>query len=432
MIPTPHRARRRAAAVVAGLVALLVLAGCSDDASDGAGAATTTTSVTTAAGDAGSATSTTAATEEPEPEEVTTEEDLYAVPDPLPDVAHGTLLKYQELTPAPVDGSATYRVMYTSESVGGDAIVVTGQVVVPEGPAPEEGRTTLAVAHGTTGIADECAPSKGEGGAELAITGAVGERGWITTLTDYEGLGTPGRHPYLVGESEGRSVVDSALAAGALPGADQGDQLAIAGYSQGGHGALWAGEVAPEWAPDMDVVGTFAGAPATEVDVILDAAPRLPQAGFAYMIVAGIAAAYPDADPATFLTDEGLSRLAAVDEGCTGDIFGAVAGVPSSDLVRPDGAASEPWPERAEEQNPGQVVTEAPILIVHSEMDDTVPVALSGILYDRMCEEGQVVERRVLPEGSHTGAAPEAYRQGLEWLFGLADGEAPTDGCATG
>ena len=253
----------------------------------------------------------------PEAEEVAAGDDLYEVPDPIPDVPHGTLLRYQEVTPTVVEGARTWNVMYTSESVAGDPIVVTGVVAVPEAPAPEGGRTTLALAHGTAGIADECAPSKEGGGRELLLMGPVVEEGWIVTLTDYEGLGTPGRHPYLVGESEGRSVIDSVLAAGSLPDADQGDQLAIAGYSQGGHGALFAGEVAEEWAPDLDVIGTFAGAPATEVDVILRAAPRLPQAGFAYMIVAGIAAAHPEADPGLFLTEEGVARLDAVDEGCT-------------------------------------------------------------------------------------------------------------------
>lgn len=418
----PHRPGRLVGSLLA-VVALLAGAACSSDDGGGSGDAATRTTEAT------STPTTAAADEVPEPEQVGSADELYAAPDPVPAVAHGTLLKYQEVTPSPTDGATTYRVMYTSESVAGDPIVVTGMVVLPTGPSPEEGRTTLALAHGTTGIADECAPSRDGGGRELGLAGAAVERGWITTSTDYEGLGTPGRHPYLVGESEGRSVVDSVLAAGMLPGADQGDQLAIAGYSQGGHGALWAGEVAPDWAPDMEVVGTVAGAPATEVDVILQAAPRLPQAGFAYMIVAGIAAAYPEAAPDRILTPEGVRRLDAVDEGCTGEIFAAVAGVPASDLVRPDGPSTDPWPELAGQQNPGQVVTEAPVLIIHSEQDETVPVALSGILHRRMCEEGQVVERRVLPEGSHGGAAPEAYRQGLTWLFDLAAGGSPTDGC---
>jgi predicted esterase len=101
--------------------------------------------------------------------------------------------------------------------------------------------------------------------------------------------------------------------------------------------------------------------------------------------------------------------------------------------VRPEGPDSDPWAELAAAQNPGQGVTEAPILVIHSDGDEVVPVTLSGILYDRMCSEGQVVERRVLEgAGGHVQAAPEAYAQGLDWLLGLAAGEEPTDGCAAG
>ncbi len=418
----PRRPRGLALALVA-LLALLT-AGCSDDGGDSAGAASPST--TTTAAEASPSSTDPAG---PEPVEVHTDEELYAVPDPIPAGEHGDLLKYQAL-PEPPDGAASWRVMYLSESLEGDPIVVTGTVVVPTAPAPADGRITLTLAHGTTGIADECAPSVDGGAAELALAGPAVERGWIVATTDYEGLGTPGRHPYLVGESEGRGVVDVVRAAGQLPAAERGPTTLIGGYSQGGHGALWAGQVAPEWTPELDVVGTFAGAPATELDVILAAAPQLPVAGFAYMIVAGFEAAYPEADPALFLTPEGVDRLAAVDEGCTGAVFEAVADTPASELVRPDGASQEPWPTLATENNPGQVVTDAPILIIHSDQDDTVPVALSGILFDRMCGLGQVVDRRVLVDGgSHVEAAVPAYTQAIAWFDDLLAGEPAPDSC---
>ncbi len=251
-------------------------------------------------------------------------------------------------------------------------------------------------------------------------------------MSDYEGLGTPGRHPYLVGESEGRGVIDAILAAGgALPDADPGDRLAIAGYSQGGHGALWANQVAEEWAPELDVVGTFAGAPATEMQVILRAAP----AGFQFLMVAGYAAAYPEADPATFLTPEAEPRLDAVDEGCARDVFGAVSDLPRGQVVQPTPSTSGPWADLADENDPGNVATEDPILVIHSEADEVVPIILSKFLLDRMCAVDQVVERRILTDGAgHGAAAPPAYRLGLAWLddrFGAEPAEAVSS-CPTG
>ena len=53
--------------------------------------------------------------------------------------------------------------------------------------------------------------------------------GSIVAATDYEGMGTPGPHPYLVGISEGRSGLDAALAARQIPGAEAGDRLGVMG-----------------------------------------------------------------------------------------------------------------------------------------------------------------------------------------------------------
>src|SRR5690625_7641015 len=36
--------------------------------------------------------------------------------------------------------------------------------------------------------------------------------GWAIVASDYTGLGTPGSHPYLIGEGEGRSVIDAVRA----------------------------------------------------------------------------------------------------------------------------------------------------------------------------------------------------------------------------
>jgi len=51
---------------------------------------------------------------------------------------------------------------------------------------------------------------------------------WRDTVvfTDYPGLGTPGPHPYLVGESEGRAVLDSIRATRQLLGGAVSDTAA--------------------------------------------------------------------------------------------------------------------------------------------------------------------------------------------------------------
>lgn len=366
----------------------------------------------------------------PQPVEVRSGADLYAPPDPVPTGPHGSLLRYQRIDGL-IEGATSYRIMYLSESLQGRPIVVTGQAVVPDAAPPPDGRVTLTNAHGTTGIADQCAPSKNPKGSDVTRLGAAAvANGWVLADTDYEGLGTPGRHPYLVGPSEGRGVIDSVTAAGQLPGASLNRKVLISGYSQGGHGALWANQVAADWAPDLTVIGTFAGAPATEIDLILDAARSRNIGGFLLLIVAGYQAAYPDADPARILTGRGVGLLDAVDRGCTGDVFAATAGVPPEEQVRAEGPGSVPWKQLATDNNPGARATDDPVLIVHSDQDTTVPAVLSQLLHDRMCRNGQVVERRVLVNGGgHGPAAVPAMTQGITWLKGLLDGAAPTNDC---
>ena len=129
----------------------------------------------------------------------------------------GTLVRQEPIDGAPL-GASAYRVLYRSTGMRGEPIFVSGVVVVPQGDAPVGGRPIVAWAHPTSGITSRCAPS-------LAIflfqqiqgLRSFVERGYVIAATDYPGLGTPQTHPYLVGDSEARAVVDAVRVAGAMP-----------------------------------------------------------------------------------------------------------------------------------------------------------------------------------------------------------------------
>ncbi len=132
----------------------------------------------------------------------------------------GTIIRSEPLTGAPL-GATSWRVLYRSVGLDGQPIAVSGVVIVPLGEAPPGGRPIVAWAHPTSGIVPRCAPSL----ALLLYQEIAGSRdmirdGYIIAATDYPGLGTPGPHPYLVGISEGRAVLDSIRAARELAGAD--------------------------------------------------------------------------------------------------------------------------------------------------------------------------------------------------------------------
>lgn len=359
------------------------------------------------------------------PVDVPPEGDLYSLASSIAPGDPGELIATQRVEVRGVDATVL-RVLYHSRSVQGEDIAVSGLLVAPPGPPPAGGRDILSFAHGTTGIADRCAPSLDPTAAGLLLAGPLLERGLVVAATDYEGLGTPGRHPYLVGESEGRGVLDIARAARHL-GEEIGasNRVVIWGHSQGGHAALFANQIAPEWAPELEIVGTVAGAPPSQLSELGVGVRDGPFQHYVALVVAGWAAAYPDADPAAVLTDTGVELLDAVDETCAlDDVFGAIA---SEDLVERDPMSVEPWASLLDANEPGQVAGPSPVLIVHGEADELIPVNSSQRLLDRMCAVGQLVERRTYPDQGHGGVVVASLAEVLAWTDSRLAGEpAPT------
>ena len=95
------------------------------------------------------------------------------------------------------------------------------------------------------------------------------ENGYAIAATDYPGLGTPGPHPYLVGDSEARAVIDSVRAARSFPGLENSTRYAVWGHSQGGQAALFTGMIAKSYAPELQLVGVAAAAPATDLSALM-------------------------------------------------------------------------------------------------------------------------------------------------------------------
>jgi hypothetical protein len=161
-------------------------------------------------------------------------------------------------------GSTAFRILYRSTGLDGEPIAVSGAIFIPPGAAPAGGRNVIAWAHPTSGVVEACAPS-----LMPNLAGTIW--GLAVVATDYPGLGTPGVHPYLIGVSEGRAVLDSVRAARDLPNAGASNRFVTWGHSQGGHASLYTGELAASYAPDLKLLGVAAAAPATYLIELFDA-----------------------------------------------------------------------------------------------------------------------------------------------------------------
>jgi acetyl esterase/lipase len=190
---------------------------------------------------------------------------LAIMPSMAKPVTQVVLISSTPLAGAPA-GASAFRIRYRSQAVGGGRNEVTGVLIVPNGTAPPGGRNIVAWAHGTSGVAESCAPSQSkELFGSIAGLNAILAAGYAVVATDYAGLGTPGPHPYLVGNGSAYSVLDSIRALREFGRGSIGNRYVVWGESQGGHVALWTAQYAKRYAPELQLVGAAAAAPPTDL-----------------------------------------------------------------------------------------------------------------------------------------------------------------------
>jgi pimeloyl-ACP methyl ester carboxylesterase len=360
--------------------------------------------------------------------EAPTGDAFYVPPEPLPEGQPGDVIWSRQL-PSPA-GSRTWLVLYRSTSATGAPVAVSGTIVAPDGDDTD--RPIVTWAHGTTGLADGCAPSKQfvAGSAESALAALTVARGEVFASTDYEGLGTPGVHPYLVGTSEAHGVLDIVRAAQQVvdAGVTSRSPVMLWGHSQGGHAAAMAADLSATYAPELDVRGAAVGAPAAELALLMDVAPTTPAFNIDILIAAGFHAAYPDLDLTAILTPLGIEEVGRVSATCGAD-FQPRPELSSSDLIKPNPAQQPGWAERLRENSPGQQATTVPIFVYHGDADNVVPPIVSELLQQRYCRVGTTSVRVVYPGKNHTDVVTAALGDIQSFLDDRLAGTTPASDC---
>lgn len=298
----------------------------------------------------------------------------------------------------PFDATAT-RILYASTDLAGAPIAVTGSVVTPNQPWPGPGpRPLVSLAPGTYGQGDRCAPSHAlEGGyfVDFATLGALLARGARVVVTDYRGLGTTGAATYLNRVQTAHAVLDAARAAQRLFGSGP---VGLAGYSQGGFSAAAAIELQPEYAPDLDVVGAFAGAVPSDLTAQFSTANEL-FVPIYLDFVSGLIEAYPPTaqDIRSQLNEKGLEALQRTRTHCDIDNPNEFDNLSPRELTT-DGRslsehfAEEPFASLISLQRIGTVAPQMPVLLFHASSDDTIPVAQARELARLWCSEGATID----------------------------------------
>ncbi|MGW4906437.1 lipase family protein [Streptomyces sp. NPDC004270] len=393
---------------------------------------------------------------------------FYDPPAGLP-TADGTLIRTESLPlalslpslPGPLPGRAT-RLMYKSTDSAGGPVAVTGAYIEPTLPWLGPGaRPLVALAPGTMGQGDQCAASLGlehplvlngqtvsVGYEDLSIYRLLAE-GVAVVVTDYVGLGATDRlHTYVNRLDGAHAVLDAVRAARSVPGASvtAASRVGLFGYSQGGGATAAAAELQPDYAPDVTLSGTYAGAPPADLTAVTAAIDGTDLAGALGWAVNGFVQSDPALQPIVdaHLGAAGRAALADLSTMCVGDALLAYGSQHSTAWTTDGSSISDIIGEEPalhaflDDQRIGRTAPASPVRLATGVSDDLVPHAQARRLAVDWCDEGADVTYVpvVLPDAGRAllnHFAPLLTDQGdaVAWLTARLSGLPAVSNCWT-
>jgi pimeloyl-ACP methyl ester carboxylesterase len=357
--------------------------------------------------------------------------------DPPSDLSHqpGALLRSEPLKdvmlPAGVRG---WRILYATtvdEHTPATAVaIVLAPTTPPAGPRP-----VIAWEHATTGLLQKCMPSLLSASTKgIPCCNRIVMAGWVVVATDYSFAEKGGPHPYLVGEGEARAALDSVRAVRQMSDLTPDKRMVVWGYSQGGHAALWTGIVGPRYAPELEILGVAAIAPAANIEKILAMNVEVDKRFGPYLALS-YSRFYPD------ITFEQALRPEALD--AARQIVNLCDFVPAEDAERIEAlAATFDGPALATssnkalqarlEQNAANGPIQAPVVIAQGLSDIVVPPSATDAYVEERCSAGQRLEYWTFAGGDHfTIVQPGNLLEELliQWTTARFANEPQATGC---
>ncbi|MFZ4517913.1 MAG: hypothetical protein ACOYOP_05970 [Microthrixaceae bacterium] len=372
----------------------------------------------------------------------------------------GDLLSHEEI-PTSISGAVAVRVRYASVDLHGVPTESTGLVVAPDTAGSD--RPVMTWLHGTTGLGDAACPSAQPDPARELITyfdpGATREidygvphlqsfidDGWVVCATDYQGLGTPGVHQYTVNRTNGLDGLHIVHAAGGLP-LGTGAAVAGAGWSQGGGAVAALAELGAEDYCDLELFAVVAfspgvaGAAVAAGSAMAAADPHAPPDAHPFMLIEGLAAAFPDTlDLADLLTPLGVEIAHTTRDTLPVHHLDAVlarAFHHHGALLRPDPQNLPAWRDAVMASSAGRRMPVCPVLICQDlgnpEGQFPCPLAWQDGYAAAITALGADVTVRKYPDDDHFSLCATAMPAAKQWLESLrpgtpsyADGAQPT------
>ncbi|MGI9126390.1 MAG: lipase family protein [Mycobacterium sp.] len=390
---------------------------------------------------------------------------FYDQPDPIPAGNPGDVIRSEPMRlvyePSGELGgwvATGTRIMYRSTDTHGQPDVVTGTYFEPDRPWPGKGpRPLIAYAPGTQGQGDQCAPSRvfSQGihfssglditmGYEEMFVATLVARGFAVVVTDYEGLGTQPVHTYMNRLSQGQALIDAARAAKRLPNTSLNPDGPVAfwGYSQGGGASASAVELAPVYAPEMNVVGAFVGAPPADLSLLTPFLDGSALVGVLGYVLNSVLTAYPEhaEEIHKTLTIYGEDLLAKTREQCVPETLFNFGFHHVSEYFIADPVMllqREPFKTILDEQRIGRLRPNAPVFLDHNRFDPLVPYGGGHQLALDWCAQGADVQMWTNEEPpflnklviNHALPMFVDGERGMQWIADRFNGLPTTPNC---
>ncbi|MFT3808081.1 lipase family protein [Arenimonas sp.] len=349
----------------------------------------------------------------------------------------GALLRNEPFARDVPANARGWRILYATTRGDGSPAVASALVL-----APKESRSTprglIAWTHGTTGAATGCAPSLLEHPfANMPGLSEALAAGWVIVATDYVGQGTAGQHPYLIGEGEARSALDSIRAVRAFSQLEFAPDTVVWGHSQGGHAALWTGALAPTYAAELHLVGVAAAAPASDLKALVDANQHAPVGRImSSYILRAYAADYADVRPAELVASWKLPLVNDIAAQC---LAGKRALFSVGEALALGGSIWRIPPTQGAlaarlEQNTPRSIVPSPLFIAQGETDELVLPEIQRAYVRERCAAGQALEYRSYAGRDHLSvvAADSPYVADLiAWTRARFATQAAANTCAS-
>ncbi len=334
-------------------------------------------------------------------------------------------------------GSQAWRVTYWTRSESDEPLRVTGVVIAPREAMPRAPRKVVAWTHGTAGVVERCAPSSSsEFFASVPALGDMIRAGYVVVAPDYPGLGSSMPHGYLAGRETGRSVLDAIRAARQISGAAAGNDFVVWGESQGGHAALWTAIESRHYARELNLLGTLAVAPPTDLrENLRQASDQNARALLAAFLTYSWSERYGapmdsvfnriDRGVATRLARNNCVRLEASPR--IGTILGILA---IRNAIKDKDIGSLPvWSRLARRNSVSARKVPGPIYIAQAIDDPIVASSITANFARKLCRKGRAVQYESLPGSDHANSGRNSTGSALAWIANRFDGRQPNNSC---